>query len=144
MNTRIYILKFPKEVIDQPIISNLVKKYDLEFNILKATILLQQEGVMVLEFLGHKANVKKGIAYLNEMGVSVKSMAGNIRRDDEKCYQCGACTGVCPTGALSLHRPDMAVLFDEEKCTACGLCVSVCPARAMEVSLNGRVAELAA
>ena len=144
MNTRIYVLKFPKEVIDQPIISNLVKKYDLEFNILKATILLQQEGVMVLEFLGHKANVKKGIAYLNEMGVSVKSMAGNIRRDDEKCYQCGACTGVCPTGALSLHRPDMAVLFDEGKCTACGLCVSVCPARAMEVSLNGSVAELAA
>jgi ferredoxin len=143
MNTRIYVLKFPKEVIDQPIISNLVKKYDLEFNILKATLLLQQEGVMVLEFLGHKANVKKGIAYLNEMGVSVKSMAGNIHRDDEKCYQCGACTGVCPTGALSLHRPDMAVLFDEEKCTACGLCVSVCPARAMEVSLNGNV-ELAA
>ncbi len=143
MNTRIYVLKFPKEVIDQPIISNLVKKYDLEFNILKATILLQQEGVMVLEFIGHKANVKKGIAYLNEMGVTVKSMAGNIRRDDEKCYQCGACTGVCPTGALSLHRPDMAVLFDEEKCTACGLCVSVCPARAMEVSLNGNV-ELAA
>ena len=143
MNTRIYVLKFPKEVIDQPIISNLVKKYDLEFNILKATILLQQEGVMVLEFIGHKANVKKGIAYLNEMGVSVKSMAGNIHRDDEKCYQCGACTGVCPTGALSLHRPDMAVLFDEEKCTACGLCVSVCPARAMEVSLNGNV-ELAA
>jgi len=144
MNTRIYVLKFPKEVIDQPIISNLVKKYDLEFNILKATILLQQEGVMVLEFIGHKANVKKGIAYLNEMGVSVKSMAGNIRRDDEKCYQCGACTGVCPTGALALHRPDMAVIFDEEKCTACGLCVSVCPARAMEVSLNGSVAELAA
>jgi len=144
VNTRIYVLKFPKEVIDQPIISNLVKKYDLEFNILKATILLQQEGVMVLEFIGHKANVKKGIAYLNEMGVTVKSMAGNIRRDDEKCYQCGACTGVCPTGALSLHRPDMAVLFDEEKCTACGLCVSVCPARAMEVSLNGSVAELAA
>lgn len=139
MNTRIYVLKFPKEVIDQPIISNLVKKYDLEFNILRATILLQQEGVMVLEFIGHKANVKKGIAYLNEMGVTVKSLAGNIRRDDEKCYQCGACTGVCPTGALSLHRPDMAVLFEEEKCTACGLCVSVCPARAMEVSLNGNV-----
>jgi len=143
MNTKIYVLKFPKEVIDQPIMSNLVRKYDLDFNILKATILLQQEGVMVLEFLGHKANIKKGIAYLNEMGVTVKSLAGNIRRDDEKCYQCGACTGICPTGALSLHRPDMAVLFDEGKCTACGLCVSVCPARAMAVSLNGSV-ELAA
>ena len=143
MNNRVYILKFPKEVIDQPIISNLVRNYDLQFNILKATILLQQEGVMVLEFIGHKANIKKGLAYLKEMGVKVQSMAGNIRRDDEKCYQCGACTGICPTGALSLHRPDMAVLFAEDKCTACGLCVSVCPARAMAVSLNGNV-ELAA
>jgi Fe-S-cluster-containing hydrogenase component 2 len=66
-------------------------------------------------------------------------MAGNIRRDDEKCYQCGACTGICPTGALALRRPAMEVIFAPEKCTACGLCVSVCPARAMEVSLNGDI-----
>jgi ferredoxin len=66
-------------------------------------------------------------------------MEGSIRRDDEKCYQCGACTGVCPTGALSVNRPDMAIPFDPEKCTACGLCVAVCPARAMEVSLNGDI-----
>lgn len=139
MNTSIHLLRFPKEVIDQPIIYNLVKKYDLQFNILKATILLQQEGVMVIEFVGHKTNVKKGLGYLKEMGVKVESLAGNIRRDNEKCYQCGACTGICPTGALAVHRPDMAVLFNEEKCTACGLCVSVCPVRAMEVSLNGAV-----
>lgn len=144
MNTRIYVLKFPKEVIDQPIICNVVKKYDVEFNILKAQILLQQEGVMVIEFMGHKANVKKGIDYLKSVGVKVQSMAGNINRDDEKCYQCGACTGICPTGALSLHRPDMAVIFDADKCTACGLCVPVCPARAMEVSLNGDIDAIAA
>ena len=139
MNTRIYLLRFPKEVIDQPIIYNLVKKFDVEFNILKATILLQQEGVMVIEFRGLKPNVKKGIAYLQDIGVKVQSMAGSIRRDDEKCYQCGACTGICPTGALYIKRPEMAVLFDPDKCTACGLCVSVCPARAMEVSLNGDI-----
>lgn len=143
MNTRIHVLRFPKEVIDQPIICNLVKRYDLEFNILKATILLQQEGVMVLELKGHKANVKKGLEYLRKLGVHVESLAGSINRDDEKCYQCGACTGICPTGALYVHRPDMAVLFDPGKCTACGLCVNVCPARAMEVSLNQKE-ELAA
>lgn len=143
MNTRIYVLRFPKEVIDQPIICNLVKKFDIEFNILKATILMQQEGVMILEFSGHKANVKKGIKYLEDMGVTVQSLAGRIRRDDEKCYQCGACTGICPTGALHIVRPEMAVAFDPDKCTACGLCVAVCPARAMEVSLNGDI-ELAA
>ena len=143
MNTRIYLLRFPKEVIDQPIICNLVRKFDIEFNILKATILMQQEGVMVIEFRAHKANVKKGIKYLEEMGVKVQSLEGSIRRDDEKCYQCGACTGICPTSALHLKRPAMEVLFDHEKCTACGLCVAVCPARAMEVSLNGDI-ELAA
>lgn len=139
MHTRLYVLKFPKEVIDQPIISNLTRKYDVEFNILKATILMQQEGVMVLELIGHKSNVSNGIKYLKDLGVTVQSMAGNIRRDDEKCYQCGACTGICPTGALAIHRPDMAVIFSPDKCTACGLCVSVCPARAMEVSLNGDI-----
>lgn len=139
MNTRIYVLRFPKEVIDQPIICNLVKKYDVEFNILKATILLQQEGVMVLQLKGHKENVKKGLAYIKKLGVKVETLAGSIHRDDEKCYQCGACTGICPTGALHTHRPDMEIIFDPDKCTACGLCVQVCPARAMEVSVDHKV-----
>ena len=139
MNTRIYVLRFPKEVIDQPIICNLVRKYDVEFNILKATILLQQEGVMVLQLKGHKENVKKGLAYIKKLGVKVETLAGSIHRDDEKCYQCGACTGICPTGALHIHRPDMEIIFDPEKCTACGLCVHVCPARAMEVSIDHKV-----
>lgn len=139
MNTRIYVLRFPKEVIDQPIICNLVRKYDVEFNILKATILLQQEGVMVLQLKGHKENVKKGLAYIKKLGVKVETLAGSIHRDDEKCYQCGACTGICPTGALHIHRPDMEIIFDPDKCTACGLCVHVCPARAMEVSVDHKI-----
>jgi len=136
MYTRIYVLKFPKDVTDQPIVCNLVKQFDIDFNILKADILLQQEGILVLQLKGHKENVTKGIAYLKEQGVVVENLATSMRRDDEKCFQCGACTGICPTGALSMHRPDMAIPFDPEKCTACGLCVPVCPVRAMQVSLD--------
>lgn len=136
MYTRIYVLRFPKEITDQPIICKLVKNYEVEFNILQATILVQQEGVMVLELRGVKANVEKGISFLKSLGVGVERLATSIRRDSDKCFQCGACTGICPTGALYLDRPDMAVLFDLEKCTGCGLCVPVCPVRAMEVSLN--------
>lgn len=136
MFAQIYVLRFPKVVIDQPIICNLVKKFDIEFNILQATILLQQEGLMVIELMGHKTKVKSSIAYLKEMGVQVEKMTAVIRRDYDKCYQCGACTGICPTGALYIQRPEMAVLFDPEKCTGCGLCVTLCPVRAMEVSLN--------
>ncbi len=136
MYTRIYVLKFPKDVTDQPIICNLVKQFDVDFNILKADILLQQEGILVLQLKGHKENVNNGLAYLKDQGVVVENLATSMHRDDDKCYQCGACTGVCPTGALSVTRPEMAIPFDPEKCTACGLCVPVCPVRAMQVSLD--------
>ncbi len=52
------------------------------------------------------------------------------------CYQCGTCTAVCPTGALYVVRPEMAVAFDAAKCSACELCCPVCPAKAMEVRLD--------
>ena len=134
MFTRIYILRFPKDIVDQPIICQLVKQFDVEFNILKATILPQHEGVMILELRGHRENIKKGLSYLKGLDVKAESVATSIHRDDQRCFQCGACTGICPTGALSLKRPEMAVLFDAEKCSGCGLCVSVCPVKAMEVS----------
>ena len=136
MPNRIFVLKFPKENIDQPIICKLVKEHDVEFNILKADINMQQEGLLVLELTGHKANVEKGLRYLKSVGVQVEKVAAGIRRDDEKCFQCGACTGICPTGALSISRPDMAVPFEPEKCSGCGLCVAVCPVRAMAVCLE--------
>lgn len=136
MYNRMYVLKFPKETIDQPIICDLVKQFDVDFNILKADINLQQEGLIVLELMGHKAKVEEGISYLKSSGVVVERVAAGIRRDDDRCFQCGACTGICPTGALFISRPDMGVLFDPDKCSGCGLCVTVCPVRAMCVSLE--------
>lgn len=136
MYSRMYLLRFPKESLGQPIICNLVKHYDIEFNILKADIFLQQDGVMVLELSGHKKNVQAGIDSIKKQGISVETLATVITRDEEKCFQCGACTGICATGALSIKRPEMAVPFDPEKCTGCGLCVTVCPVRAMSITLD--------
>ena len=115
-------------------IYQLVKQYDIEFNILKADILPQREGVMILELKGVKDKVKKALDYLKSFGVQAERLAAAINRDDEKCFQCGACTGVCPVGALAIKRPEMEVIFDPEKCTGCSLCVPICPVRAMEVS----------
>lgn len=134
MATRIYILRFPKETSNEPMIYQLVKQYDVEFNILKADILPQREGVMILELKGTKDKVKEGLGYLKSFGVKAERLAATIKRDDEKCFQCGACTGICPVGALYIRRPTMEVIFDPEKCTGCSLCVPVCPVRAMEVS----------
>lgn len=136
MYTRIYFLRFPKETCDQPIIYQLVRRYDVEFNILKADILPLREGIMILELKGMRENVKDSLSYLKDLGVKVERLAGKIRRDDVKCFQCGSCTGICPVGALSIERPEMAVRFEPEKCTGCGLCVTACPVRAMTVSFN--------
>ncbi|WP_456387221.1 NIL domain-containing protein [Desulfolithobacter sp.] len=136
MYTRIYFLRYPKETSDQPIIYQLVKRYDVEFNILKADIRPQRDGIMILELKGNKENVRDALSYLKSLGVQAERLAGKIRRDDERCFQCGACTGICPVGALYIQRPEMAVLFDPEKCTGCGQCVTGCPVRAMEVSFE--------
>jgi ferredoxin len=135
--TQIFILRFPKDTSDQPFIYRLVKEYDIEFNILKADILLQREGLMVIEFKGSsKTNVQAGLDYLKSMGVKVERMAARIRRDEENCFQCGACTGVCSSGALFVQRPEMSIVFDADKCIGCSLCVPICPVRAMEVSFE--------
>ena len=136
MYTRIYFFRFPKTTSDKPIIYRLIKEHDVEVNILRADILPQSEGIMILELRGTKRNVKTALLYLRELGVEIEQLATRVRRDEEKCFQCGACTGVCPVDALSIRREDMAVLFDADKCTGCSQCVLICPVRAMEMSLG--------
>lgn len=134
MYTRMYYLRFPKETSDQPIIYQLIKEYDVQVNILKADILPQKEGIMVMELKGTKEGVREALTYLKDIGVRTERLAAKIHRDEKRCFQCGACTGICPVGALYIKRPEMEVWFDPEKCTGCGLCVTGCPVRAMQVS----------
>jgi ferredoxin len=136
MHTEMLILRFGREVVDKPIIYRLVKDYDLEFNLLKATIYPQKEGIIVMELKGHPTNFRKGLKYLRDSRVQVKRVARQVRRNEDRCYQCGTCTAVCPTGALYVERPEMSVAFEAGKCSACELCCAVCPAKAMEVRLD--------
>ncbi|MGB5684929.1 MAG: NIL domain-containing protein [Candidatus Electrothrix sp.] len=134
--TRIYLLRYPKETSNQPIISHLVQRYEVEFNILKADIRPQRDGIMVVELKGQKEKVVDALDYLKSLGVKAERLAGKVHRDEKKCFQCGACTGMCPVGALYIHRPTMEVIFEPEKCTACGLCVAGCPVRSMKISFD--------
>jgi L-aspartate semialdehyde sulfurtransferase ferredoxin len=136
MHSRMLVLRFPKDIVDKPIITYLVRDYNLTFNILKAHIYPRKEGLLVMELRGDLDDYERGIDYLREVGVEVEPVAQGIRRDDEKCYQCGACTAVCPSGALHIERPEMDVLFESEQCVACELCVKTCPSRAMIVTFD--------
>lgn len=134
MYTKIYLLHFLRDTSDQPIIYRFVKEYDIEFNILKADISPQREGMMILELRGKRENIRNGLKFLEGYGVEITELSTVIKRDESRCFHCGACTGMCPVDALYIQRPTMEVLFDAAKCTGCGQCVRICPVKAMQVT----------
>jgi ferredoxin len=131
--TKRVVLRFPKRLVERPIIYRLVKDYDLEFNILRASITPEQEGVMVIELKGDQKEYDRGIEFLIKGGVKIQSLSQDVTRNDERCTHCGACITVCPTGAFRVDPKTRMVIFDNKKCIACGLCIPACPPHAMEV-----------
>ena len=127
------VLHFPAELVSNPIISELVKKYDLECNILKADITPRQIGILVLGLKGENDNYKQAIEYLKSLKVSVQLLSQDITRNKDRCTECGACVTICPTDALTRNAQTGEVRFDKESCIGCELCIPACPMKAMEV-----------
>lgn len=129
------VLRFPPLLVDQPVVYKLIKDYNLVFNILRADITPDSEGLMVLEIEGEEEDFKKGMDYLTGRGVKVQPLSQDVVMVEELCTHCGACIAHCPTGALQFDE-ERRVVFHPEKCVACEICVEVCPYRAMEVRLG--------
>jgi len=129
------VLRFPPRLVDQPIIYRLVKDYDLQFNILKASITPNEEGILVLELSGKKKDYDEAIRFLAGAGVEVQALIKDVSRSEDRCTHCGACVTMCPVGALVVNPQTKRVDFLDSKCIACGLCIKPCPVRAMEVRL---------
>ena len=127
------VLSFPIHLIDQPVTYQLVKKYDLMVNILRARVTPNEEGRLTVEISGKKSNLDKGLRFISELGVNFQPLAKEVRWHEDRCIGCTACTSICPTAALSVARPEMLVSFTQDKCIACELCVPVCPYRAVEI-----------
>lgn len=131
--TKKIVLRFPKRLVERPIVYRLVKDYGLELNILKASITPEEEGLLVLELKGDQKEYDKGINFLVKGGVKIESLSQDVTRNEERCTNCGACITICPAGAFELEPETRLVKFNNEKCIACGLCIPACPPRAMEV-----------
>ena len=129
------VLRFPPRLVDQPIIYRLVKDYDLQFNILKASVTPNEEGIMVLELSGKKKDYDEAIRFLAGAGVEVQALIKDVSRQEDRCTHCGACVTMCPVGALIVNPQTKRIDFLDSKCIACGLCIKPCPVRAMEVRL---------
>lgn len=46
--------------------------------------------------------------------------------EETRCVACGACTNVCPRGAISVVQGCFARV-NTELCIGCGLCAKTCP-----------------
>ena len=128
------VLRFPEEIAEKPLVSDICKKFNLTFNIMRANIFPRKEGILTLEISGEDNSFYNGIQYLKDNGVSISFVEESINRDESKCYHCGFCVAVCPTEALTItDRKTMRVDLFKDKCIACGYCVKVCPVKAMSL-----------
>lgn len=128
------VFHYPKGLIDAPIVSRVARQFDLDFNILRANITPDSEGLLVLELTGEADEVSRALDWAREQGVTIQALEKDVVRDEERCTQCGACVTICPTPALRTDPDRLEVVFDADECVACELCVPACPSRAMTVA----------
>jgi len=130
-----YVIKFPPRLVERPMASELVSRFGLVVNILRARVEPDEEGMLVVDLTGAPADIKAGLAYVSELGCEVEVLDRDIIWHEKLCVECTACRSVCPTGALATSTPEMTVSFDKEKCIACELCVRACPYGAVEIAI---------
>ncbi len=135
MKKKRYIMRFPALSGDKPLSYHLVKDYDIRINILKAEVRPGKTGSLVLELQGTADNLKKGIAWLEENHVSCEPLDKKIHWNEQKCINCGNCTAVCFSGALTMDN-NWELMFEPEKCIVCELCVPACPLNLFEIDFR--------
>jgi L-aspartate semialdehyde sulfurtransferase ferredoxin len=132
-----YVLSYKGEVVREPLVYTLVKTYDISFNILRAEINAMEEGSMLVELDADQGRIDQALGYLASKGVSVEALTRRLIRDESLCAQCGACEGVCFSGALAMDRTSWELKVDAEACVACALCLKACPFSALSLSFSG-------
>ncbi len=124
------LFDFPNEEVKQPIVNDLIKNYNLNVNILRASIDYNGRGFLLSEIEGDDKVFDEALAFVKKSHVIVNIIESAILIDRDVCVNCGACTSVCPVDALTMD--DTATLsFDSNKCIDCKLCVVACPTKAI-------------
>ena len=122
-----YVLRYTADEAKNPLLAEAVLKTGVMVNILTADV-EYSKGVMVVSVLGDETQQKKLVEYLREKGVEVEKLEAKVLKDDDRCVDCCACYGVCPTKAITIK--DNKMVLDNDECIRCGACVEVCPTRA--------------
>jgi len=77
MAKRRVMFPFPPELIDEPIIYNLSRQFNVVTNIRRADV-SGDKGWVVLELEGEENNIEQGIAWVTAKGVRVDPVTGDV------------------------------------------------------------------
>ena len=131
MKTRI-LIEYAAETVRRPILSEAIKKHDIQLNILKANINAQMNGRIFAEIEGSSLEISRFMEFLSTQGVSSDIRQSLLILHQEKCTQCYNCIPICPTQALNKLPETAQVHHDPYKCVSCDRCSIVCPTGAIQ------------
>jgi ferredoxin len=135
MTEKKYTLKFNGSNLHDSVSYLLVSKFNIKPNILQARI-DGSGGRMIVSMNGNCDDIERAVAHLISIGISTEPMDNYVKRDENRCTDCGSCVSLCPTYAFELDRKTWDVVLDTGKCVACGFCISACPTHAISLKVN--------
>lgn len=128
-------LTFPRKTIQTPVTYRLAKDFNVAANIIRAQVAPNQIGTLVLELSGDIDELEAAVEWMRSQGIGVSLANREILIDEESCVDCGLCTGVCPTQALSLDPQTFRLKFLRSRCVVCEQCIPTCPVQAISTNL---------
>jgi len=122
------LLRFAEELVEQPIISNIILELKVPVNIITAHV--NSKGGEVLVEIPDEC-LDKTVKAFRQKSVEV-SIPRLVEVDADQCFNCGMCITLCPVEAITMDK-DGSVVFNREKCvgSTCSACVDACPSRAI-------------
>ena len=136
MTSKRFVLTFPPDATGEPITYNLVKKYDIMVNIVRADVSPGKIGHLVMEMTANEDVLKEGMDYIRNNNVECEPINKKIHYKKDLCIHCGACSAVCFAGALTMQRQTAELSFDPEKCVVCELCLKSCPLSLFSIDIG--------
>ncbi|HOF20804.1 MAG TPA: NIL domain-containing protein [Bacteroidales bacterium] len=136
MASKRFVLTFPPDATGQPITYNLIKKFDIMINIVKADVSPGKIGHLVIEMTAPARVLKEGMEYIKQQDIQCDPIEKKITYREDLCIHCGACTAVCFAGALTMRRDNAELLFEPEKCVVCELCLKACPLKLFSIDIG--------
>ena len=128
-------ITFPRTAIRIPLTYRLAKDFNIASNIIRAQVAPNQIGKLVVELQGDIDQIDAAIEWMRMGNFQVFSATGEIAVDENRCVDCGLCTGVCPTQALVLNPETFRLDFKRSRCIVCEQCIPTCPVAAISTNI---------